>query len=643
MTYQILVDGKTLYYPGDEEYTVINPEITLKMNQAGTAKFTVPITNPLYDSIENRKSMITVKKNGREVFYGEARIRTSGMSRAKEITAAGVLSFLNDSIQPQHRYGYIPIYTFLNSILAIHNQQMLEDNRKIIRMGYVTVADDPDKMTLMVTDRETTLEVIRKNLLDVYGGVLRIRHQSGNLYLDYIPLSAYGDFCDQTIAIGENIMDIIEDYNSEDIKTVVIPLGAKIDDKESEFEKRVDIKTVNNDKDYIVNTAAKNEYGAIWTTVTFDGIDNPQDLYDAGYDYLYRQQFERATFKITAVDLSAIDVDMSSFYFGDRVQIQSFVVSGVYYIVEMTMKPLAPEAERIILSGNIKTRKTTLTGAMASTGAAMQNTAYREALKIRSVIEGEIANIIASFTGTSGGYKIEEFDENNRWLRTLYMDTNNVQTATNIMEFSMRGIRFSTGGYAPADSNAWKLAITIDGKIASQEIFSNIIFANLLKAGIIEDVAGNTSWNLETGSFQTKALQLISQYLTISNGGVITSRSAPNSQNVSEESLEIDRALIKGKRWGTDVGYIDLSADTDSDDGARYDAVIGSHGVLRLEFVNEIDFVDVSNPNSPLLVGIIDGNGWHGDIDPDSVLPAVEQYNQNHQNNSGNNNNNSNP
>ena len=121
----------------------------------------------------------------------------------------------------------------------------------------------------------------------------------------------------------------------------------------------------------------------------------------------------------------------------------------------------------------------------------------------------------------------------------------------------------------------------------------------------------NTTWNMETGELITRVLQLVSPYLTISTTGVITSRSVPNGQGVSEESLEIEQAVMRGKRYGTDVGYIDLSADTGSG-AVEYDAVIGSNSTLRLEFLRKIDIVD---KNNNVLVGYFDGNGWHGPVD----------------------------
>ena len=41
--YQILIDGRDLYYPGDEEYTVSDAEVCLQLNDSGTFECDVPI------------------------------------------------------------------------------------------------------------------------------------------------------------------------------------------------------------------------------------------------------------------------------------------------------------------------------------------------------------------------------------------------------------------------------------------------------------------------------------------------------------------------------------------------------------------------------------------------------------------------
>lgn len=506
MIYEILLDGKTLYYPGDEQCVVLDPKITLKMNDAGRAEMSIPTINPLYNSISLGKSTLTVKKDGREVFFGEVKAYDRNFDMSKKIVALGALSFLSRSIQPSHNYENIPHATFLSQILAIHNEQMFDDNSRKIQLGYVTV---PNTSNLVdkVTDKETTLEAIRNNLIEPHGGVLRLRHVNGSLYLDYVTLAEYGEFCTQKIALGDNLLDYTEDFSAENVVTVVEPYGARLEDQgDSEFEKRVDITSVNSGKTYLLgNSTAIANYGYNRAKIVYDGIESPSELKTMGQTYLRETQFERAVFKLTAADLAATDVNIDAICFGDRIEVEVPLVGldATYPIVEMTMTPLKPEDEKIVLSANLRNKKVTLTGRTNAASREAVSIAQRETLKMKQVIAGEIANIMATFAGENGGYKLSEFDENGLWLRDLYMDAPDKEDATNIMELSMRGIRFSNAGYKAATDPAWTLAMTIDGKFASQEIFSNIVFANLIKAGIIQDVNGKASWNLETGTFRS--------------------------------------------------------------------------------------------------------------------------------------------
>lgn len=70
MIYEVLLDGKTLYFPNDKEAVIYDATLTQALNDAGTFEFTVPCTNPLYSKIENRVSMVQVLKDGNEIFNG---------------------------------------------------------------------------------------------------------------------------------------------------------------------------------------------------------------------------------------------------------------------------------------------------------------------------------------------------------------------------------------------------------------------------------------------------------------------------------------------------------------------------------------------------------------------------------------------
>lgn len=587
MTYEILLDGNTLYYSGDEQSMIIDPKITLKMNDAGRCELTIPTSNPLYGSVAIGKSTIAVKKNDREVFYGEVKAYNRTFDMNKKIVAIGALSFLNRSIQPQRNYGNISNTMFLTRLLLAHNEQMFDDDSRKIQLGDVTIPDSANPVD-KITDGETTLEAIRKNLVEPNGGVIRLRHTMfGNLYLDYITLEEYGSLCTQKISLGENLLDYTENFSAENIVTVVEPYGAKIaSTEESEFETRVDITTVNDNKNYLLATnAAIANYGYNREKIVYDGIESPAELKAAAQTYLSQTQFEKAVFKLTAADLSAVDADVGSIYFGDRVAVEIPIagLNATYPIIEMTMMPDRPEDEKITLSANITVSRTTLTGRTNNASRQAVAVAQKEVSKAEQAVSGEIANAIAVYAGKYGGYRLSEFDSHGQWIRDLYMDEPSKDDAVNIMEFSMRGIRFSNAGYkAPTDS-AWKLVMTIAGKVVSQDIFSNIVFANLLKTGIIEDVGGKLSWNLENG------------YLKSGTG-------------TNAKLLQIYQGIITGLYNGQEVGHINFNET--SGNGTRK-CVLQSDRDLVFEFNGILEFV---NKTTGEQIGYIDNNGLHMDV-----------------------------
>ena len=623
--YRICLDNndnqgeRTLYYPGDPECIVINPVVKLAVGQAGSCEFTLPPINPLYNAIYNRKSMISVYRGNNMIFCGEVRESAKDKQNCKKVYAIGELAFLFDSIQPQYDYGIVTPTAFMTAVLAEHNNQV--EARKQFVMGTCSVSQGYDASN-KVTDYDDTLTALRENLVNNLDGCLRVRHANGNRYLDFVPLYNYGLVNSQGINFGENLLDYAENWTSSDIATEVIPLGARLTSNNNEgFEKRLDIKSVNQGRNYVSIESAVTSFGHVRRKMVFEGIEDAQTLRDAGLDWLSKNQYETMTLKISAVDLSALDSSLDDMNLGDQIPCYAppYGLNITLPILEQTLHLTDPSKDTIVLSAYMKNKRRTISGQVGDSSGSIKQEVRKEELKIRAVIAREVGNILRQFTGSEGGHRLEEYDEDGLWLRTSYMNGTSKATSTKIMEFSMDGIRFFNGTAGQyIDPTKWKTAWTIGGDFCADFIVTGTLLASLIKAGILSDVAGNTRWNMETGELVTKVLQLISNYLTISNTGIITSRSMPNGQGVSEESLEIEQAVIRGKRYGTDVGYIDLSADTDSEDGtAEYDAVFGSNSTLRLEFYRQIDIVDKYNNT---LVGYFDGNGWHGPID-DSFLP----------------------
>lgn len=518
--YTILLDDDVLYYPGDAKCTLTgDPVIKLSIGQAGSCEMTIPPTNPLYGSVQLRKSMVTVKRGDKEIFCGEIREANKDKNNCLKAYAVGELAFLQDGIQPQHYYGDVTPTSFMQSVLAEHNDCV--EARKQFTPGLVTVSSGWDQ-SLKVTDHNSTLEALREQLVGNLGGCLRIRKQNSTRYLDYVTLSDYGSANTQGINFGENLLDYSETMTASNIVTCIIPLGKRTD-SQGDFEKRIDIKSVNGGNDYLTaSQTVLSRFGMIWKVVVFDDLEDPADIKAAGQDWLTEAQYESLRLKVTAVDLSLLDSQIDDMCLGDRIpcKAEPYGLNMTLPIIEQVIHPLSPQKDTITLSATLKNKQQTISDQVGSGGDSIRQATAQTELKIRNVIRQEVASLMARFAGTNGGYKLSEFDANGLWLRDLWMDTPDKTTATNILEISMNGIRSSNAGYKPATDPAWKLGITIDGQINADRILTGTLMAGLIKAGILSDVGGNTSFNLETGALTSRKFSINSPNFTLTESGI---------------------------------------------------------------------------------------------------------------------------
>ena len=472
--YKIKLDGKILYYPGDREAAVINPELDLQTGYAGELTLKVPALNPLYNDIHNRKSMISVYRDKTEIFYGEVRTREKDRFKNQPIKATGALSFLADTILPQQEWHDISPRDLLDAWLQLHNNQV--EDRKKIYTGVVTIHDSNDSL-YRITDRENTLEAIRDKLVDRLGGYLRLRHEEDKLYLDWINIQEYGKYCEQPIQFGENLLDYSETMTADDVITALIPLGAAIeqetDENASEFErleKNVDITSVNDGKDYIYSKEAVESFGWVWKTEKWDDVATPANLLKKATEYLTTQQYENLVISLTAVDLSLFGQDYDSFDIGDRVLCNAipYGMKKVLPVMEMKIPLQQPDQAQLTLGENLQQSFTDQT-----TGTFTQiRQETTEAGRVQaSWMKSAIDNLTKQMTGAKGGYKLTEFDENGLWLRDLYMDAPDKEQATNILQINKNGIGGSHNGY----NGPYTTGMTLDGQIIGERILAGSV------------------------------------------------------------------------------------------------------------------------------------------------------------------------
>lgn len=103
MIYEVFIDNKQLYYPGDEKLVIYNSKLEQALNDAGTFEFTITKNNPLYDEIYPRVSSVRITKNDTEIFFGQVRTSEEVLDGEKDVSCVGELSFC--TIQYSHRKG----------------------------------------------------------------------------------------------------------------------------------------------------------------------------------------------------------------------------------------------------------------------------------------------------------------------------------------------------------------------------------------------------------------------------------------------------------------------------------------------------------------------------------------------------------
>lgn len=473
--YKVKMDGQVLYYPGDKEAVLTAPTVNLQTGYSGTFEFMVPPINPLYDKIKNRRSMVSVFRDSTEIFYGEVRKQPKvDRYKNKSVYCAGAMSFLSDSLQPQAEYHDMTPEQMLGAFLDIHNSQV--EDRKKIYLGIVTITDPNDSL-YRYTNFENTLKAIREKLVDKLGGYLRIRHENDRLYLDWITLEEYGKYCDQPIEFGLNLLDYSKSVTAESLVTALIPLGARLQEESDieALEKYVDITSVNGGSNYIYSQDAVDEFGWVWTTQTWQDVTEPSNLLRKGREWLADNQFEELELTLTAVDLSAMDKEYTAFDIGDRIQCRAkpYGMDRVFPVMEMTIPLQQPDNAKLTLGEN---RKLTYTEQQNKIYSGITADAEERRKIQNEAVKAAIDNLTAQMTGSKGGYKLSEYDENGMWLRDLYMDAPDKDKATNILQINNYGIGGSRNGY----EGPYTVGMTLDGQIVGERITANSISAEKL-------------------------------------------------------------------------------------------------------------------------------------------------------------------
>lgn len=321
MSYRVLCDGYVLHDSNLEQFTLINPVLTVELNKSGEFTFQIANNHVYYDKIINKKSCIEIYQDGEWLWSGRPIGINTALKLVKTVTCEGELSYLHDSNQRIAEYHDMSVKDYFTTLINKHNTMV--DESKRFTVGNVTVTDSNDSL-YRYSNYEDTFDTIQDKLIDRLGGYLITRHVDGVRYIDYV--ESYPYITNQIIEIGSNIIDLSLEESSADTISALIPLGKKITEiseespqEESTGEERLTIESVNHGLDYIVNDDAVSRIGMVFGTVTFDDVTDPYNLLAKGSEELTDRIYNTLVISLNIFDRSFIDKTMASFRLGASV------------------------------------------------------------------------------------------------------------------------------------------------------------------------------------------------------------------------------------------------------------------------------------------------------------------------------------
>lgn len=467
--YRVYCNNSPLYDLRDEDLVLISPIVKIGENTAGSFEFSILPKHPHYEEVNELTSVITAYDGDEEIFCGRVLEITKDLYNRKKVICEGELAYFNDSIQRPARYQGLTVRGYLETLVNIHNQQVKNQGiDKTFKVGAVTVQDNNDYV-YKYTNWESTLEVIKTDLLKTYGGYLRIRKENGVRYLDY--LADYPNTNTQVIEFGSNLLDFTHDMVASDIVTAVIPLGARLEDvtEVEGLDAYLTIKDVNGGVDYVYSQEAVKSYGWIFKTVKWDDVHVADNLLKKGKEYLSDIQFAQIILTVSAIDLHMLHVDMERIKVLDRIRVTSTPngLDRFFPVSEMTIYLDKPSNNKLTLGTSYS--KNSLSTKTESNITSIKDK-IEELPKKSEILEEAKENASQLIHSATNGHVVTTADEQ------LIMDTADKKTARKLWRWNLNGLGYSKTGY----NGTYETAITMDGRIVGERLVGGSVDASKL-------------------------------------------------------------------------------------------------------------------------------------------------------------------
>lgn len=295
------------------ERSVSAPSCNRDINEAGTLEFTLAKNHPLINELEPLSSFVNVLDDGEEIFYGRVLKRSDPtLTGMVSFTCEGALTFLLDSeMAPYGKSSngnqvtrHLSAQAFFESCIESHNSEV-NDPRRQFTVGIVNAEQRAKENDYSITSYTQTKNVIESQILDVYGGFIRIRpKENGGHYIDWI--QNYETLNPQPVQIGQNVEDQTNEMDGSTLFTVLRPIGNN--------GLTLDIPTMD-----LYPQEQMDKIGRIVKTIEFKSATTKAELQTQANEY--KQRMEKTLFinsQIQLVDFHYLDGTVPKIHLGDR-------------------------------------------------------------------------------------------------------------------------------------------------------------------------------------------------------------------------------------------------------------------------------------------------------------------------------------
>lgn len=398
--YRVYCDDDLIYDNRLSQLSLINPSLSLELNKTGSFTFTIYPSHPYFDKLKKLKSIITVYQDDFLIFRGRILNDKQGWHNEKQVTCEGELAFLLDSIQRPYDFMSGERHTTVEELFAFfienHNSQVEESHQ--FKLGNITVHDPNNYIVRADSTYMNTWDSINKKLIESFGGYLWVRHEPDGNYIDY--LLDFETISSQTIEFGKNLLDLSRVTKGEDIATAIIPLGAKTGTDED--AERLTIASVNNDIDYVFNQEAVDTYGWIFKTMVWDDVTEESNLLRKGNEYLASAVNLLISIDLSAVDLSAVETNISSFHLGTYISVKTkpHGLNSLFLVTKLSLNLATPKKNKLTLGTSYASFTEKSSGANKEIGVVSQQLADSKT-QLSTAIQDVTEQTTSAITQTS--------------------------------------------------------------------------------------------------------------------------------------------------------------------------------------------------------------------------------------------------